>query len=128
MEHFSGHGACVKFFRDCDIPLMLVGGGGYTPKNVARCWTYETAIAIDKDVPNGERRAFPMRRVLSPSLCRGRGGLQSGSYRMHMLNCPIVSELPYNDYFEYYAPTFRLHIEPSNATNENTREYLQKIQ
>ena len=25
---------------------FVQGGGGYTPRNVARCWTYETAIAL----------------------------------------------------------------------------------
>ncbi|VDN39659.1 unnamed protein product, partial [Gongylonema pulchrum] len=36
--------------------------------------------------------------------------------------------LPYNDYFEYFGPHYRLHIDPSNATNENTPEFLKKIQ
>jgi histone deacetylase 1/2 len=35
---------------------MLLGGGGYTPRNVARCWTYETSIVVggeelDDDLP-----------------------------------------------------------------------------
>lgn len=38
-----------------------------------------------------------------------------------------VTELPYNDYFEYYGPDFKLHISPSNMTNQNTPEYLDKI-
>jgi len=36
-------------------------------------------------------------------------------------------ELPYNDYFEYYGPDFKLHIPPSNMTNHNTVEYLDKV-
>ena len=36
-------------------------------------------------------------------------------------------ELPYNDYFEYFGPDFKLHISPSNMTNQNTNEYLEKI-
>ncbi|GMT07778.1 hypothetical protein PENTCL1PPCAC_29952, partial [Pristionchus entomophagus] len=47
-----GHGACVRFFRSYNIPMMMVGGGGYTPKNVARCWTYETALAVNKSISN----------------------------------------------------------------------------
>lgn len=31
---------------------MLLGGGGYTIQNVARCWTYETALSIDKEIDN----------------------------------------------------------------------------
>ncbi|CAI8052480.1 Histone deacetylase 2, partial [Geodia barretti] len=40
---------------------------------------------------------------------------------------PLHPELPYNDYFEYYGPDFKLHISPTNMTNQNTPEYLNKI-
>lgn len=39
----------------------------------------------------------------------------------------VVTELPYNDYFEYFGPDFKLHISPSNMTNQNTQEYMDKI-
>jgi histone deacetylase HOS2 len=42
----QGHGACVAFCKSLRIPLLLVGGGGYTPRNVARAWANETSIAI----------------------------------------------------------------------------------
>ncbi|KAF8181202.1 histone deacetylase RPD3 [Mycena galopus ATCC 62051] len=42
----SGHAACVQFMRQTGLPLILLGGGGYTVKNVARAWTYETACAL----------------------------------------------------------------------------------
>lgn len=41
-----GHAHCVQFLRRQNIPLVLLGGGGYTVKNVARAWTYETACAL----------------------------------------------------------------------------------
>lgn len=28
--------------------MLVVGGGGYTLRNVARCWAYETAILVGK--------------------------------------------------------------------------------
>lgn len=74
--------------KSFNLPLLMLGGGGYTIRNVARCWTYETAVALDCSIPN---------------------------------------ELPYNDYFEYFGPDFKLHISPSNMTNQNTNEYLEKI-
>lgn len=83
-----GHGECVRYFRDRNVPLMLVGGGGYTPRNVARCWTYETAIAVNEEIHN---------------------------------------ELPYNDYFEYFGPNYRLHIEPSNAIDCNQPRTLHEL-
>ncbi|KAJ7473739.1 histone deacetylase RPD3 [Mycena galericulata] len=42
----AGHSACVQFMRKQNLPLILLGGGGYTVKNVARAWTYETACAL----------------------------------------------------------------------------------
>ena len=39
----------------------------------------------------------------------------------------IPNELPYNDYFEYFGPDFKLHIAPSNMSNQNTSEYMDKI-
>ncbi len=37
------------------------------------------------------------------------------------------TELPYNDYFEYFGPDFKLHISPTNMSNQNNLDYLNKI-
>lgn len=42
--NIKGHGECVKFVKSFNIPMLVVGGGGYTPRNVSRVWTYETGI------------------------------------------------------------------------------------
>ena len=31
--------------------MLVLGGGGYTIKNVARCWAYETGICLGEDLP-----------------------------------------------------------------------------
>ncbi|PBK60286.1 hypothetical protein ARMSODRAFT_1026687 [Armillaria solidipes] len=41
-----GHAHCVQYLRKKNVPLILLGGGGYTVKNIARTWTYETACAL----------------------------------------------------------------------------------
>ncbi|KAI1722464.1 histone deacetylase domain-containing protein [Ditylenchus destructor] len=84
----KGHGKCVEYLKKFNLPMVMLGGGGYTIRNVARCWCYETSVALDTDIAN---------------------------------------ELPYNDYFEYYGPDFKLHITQSNMTNHNTPEYLDKV-
>uniref|UniRef100_A0A8C9B5M5 Histone deacetylase 2 n=1 Tax=Phocoena sinus TaxID=42100 RepID=A0A8C9B5M5_PHOSS len=84
----KGHAKCVEVVKTFNLPLLMLGGGGHTIRDVARCWTYETAVA---------------------------------------LGCEIPSELPYNDYFEYFGPDFKLHTSPSNMTNQNTPEYMEKI-
>jgi hypothetical protein len=33
-----------------NVPLLLLGGGGYTVRNVARCWAYETGLALDTNM------------------------------------------------------------------------------
>lgn len=67
---------------------MVVGGGGYTMRNVARTWAFETGL----------------------------------------LNSEILSEdLPFNDYYEYYGPDYKLDVRPSNMYNANSPEYLDKI-
>ncbi|CAH1775409.1 unnamed protein product, partial [Owenia fusiformis] len=48
----KGHGDCVKMVKDLGLPLLVLGGGGYTVKNVARCWASETAVLINEDVNN----------------------------------------------------------------------------
>lgn len=84
----NGHANCVNYVKSFNIPLMVVGGGGYTMRNVARTWTYETGIL------NNE--------ILGP-------------------------DLPYNDYYEYYGPDYKLDVRPSNMLNANLPEYLDKL-
>lgn len=83
-----GHANCVNHIKSFGLPLMIVGGGGYTMRNVARTWTFETGLINQK--------------ILGP-------------------------ELPFNDYFEYYGPDYKLEVRPSNMHNANTPEYLNKI-
>lgn len=36
----------------------MTGGGGYTKENVARCWTVETGVLLDTELPNGKSSNF----------------------------------------------------------------------
>eukprot|EP00823_Brevimastigomonas_motovehiculus_P006427 TRINITY_DN5316_c0_g1_i1.p1 TRINITY_DN5316_c0_g1~~TRINITY_DN5316_c0_g1_i1.p1 ORF type:complete len:518 (+),score=143.97 TRINITY_DN5316_c0_g1_i1:58-1611(+) len=38
----------------------------------------------------------------------------------------ISNNIPYNDYFQYYAPDFKLHIPPNDLVNMNTKDELEK--
>lgn len=84
----AGHANCVSYVKSFDKPTLVLGGGGYTMRNVARTWAYETGALLDK--------------TIGPAL-------------------------PYNDYYEYYAPDYELDVRPSNMENVNTPEYLTKI-
>ncbi|CAK7329217.1 unnamed protein product [Dovyalis caffra] len=48
----KGHSDCLRFLRSFNVPLMVLGGGGYTLKNVASCWCYETAVAVGMEPDN----------------------------------------------------------------------------
>ncbi len=46
----DGHGECVKYMKSFGVPMMVLGGGGYTVRNVARCWTYETSLIVGDQI------------------------------------------------------------------------------
>ncbi|TDL20230.1 histone deacetylase [Rickenella mellea] len=48
----AAHGECVNFVRKFNVPLLVLGGGGYTVHNVSRCWTYETSVLVGAEVPD----------------------------------------------------------------------------
>lgn len=48
----AAHGECVNFIRKYNVPLLVLGGGGYTIKNVSRCWTYETSVLVGAEIPD----------------------------------------------------------------------------
>lgn len=85
----KGHAMCVKEVKKYNVPTLVLGGGGYTIRNVARCWAYETAVLLDQpDIPN---------------------------------------EIPFNDYYEYYAPDYNLHLTPEVTENLNTKETIDGV-
>ncbi|KAI5991572.1 histone deacetylase complex catalytic component RPD3 [Pisolithus albus] len=53
-----GHANCVKFVKSFNKPLLLLGGGGYTMRNVSRAWAFETGLAagveLGRDIPVNE--------------------------------------------------------------------------
>ena len=46
-----------------------------------------------------------------------------------MLDDMVTDEIdiPYNEYFEYYGPTYKILVEPSNMENQNTRKDLDRL-
>jgi len=44
----KGHAACVDYMKSFNVPLLILGGGGYTVRNVARCWANETGAVLDQ--------------------------------------------------------------------------------
>jgi len=49
---YDGHAACVEYIKKFNLPMIVLGGGGYTIKNVARCWANETAVLVGEPISN----------------------------------------------------------------------------
>jgi len=43
-----GHANCVEYVKSFNIPTLILGGGGYTMRNVALTWAYETGVVLDQ--------------------------------------------------------------------------------
>lgn len=100
-----GHANCVKFVKSFGKPLLMLGGGGYTMRNVSRAWAYETGLAA---------------------------GVELGSGKLHFNN-NIVNmlrggpDIPINEYYEYFGPDYKLDVKSSNMEDMNTRGYLDRV-
>jgi histone deacetylase 1/2 len=44
-----------------------------------------------------------------------------------LADTPVSNTIPYNDFFHYYAPEFRLHLTPTDAPNLNTRDDVERL-
>lgn len=57
----QGHSNCIEFLSRFNVPMLVLGGGGYTMRNVSRCWCYETGRMLGVDLPDEcvvERRSW----------------------------------------------------------------------
>lgn len=81
------HGDCIAFIKRKEIPLLVLGGGGYTARNVARAWTNETAILTDNVLPEH----IPMDLVPRPEAFTGKvngdGKMFPSFDRLHKNEC-----------------------------------------
>jgi len=64
--NIKAHGACLDFVRSFGLPLLVLGGGGYTPRNVSRLWTYETGLCLGLDLNNELPQETPFREYFGP--------------------------------------------------------------
>lgn len=88
----KGHGQCVEFCKSLNLPILLLGGGGYTVENVARCWTYETSICLDEELPND----LP----ITDFYCKYGQGLDHENYKLHLKPPSTVPNLNDKNFVE----------------------------
>ena len=49
----KGHASCVEFVKSFNRPLVVLGGGGYSIRNVPRAWCFETSLLVDLELSDG---------------------------------------------------------------------------
>ncbi len=85
--NIKAHGECVSFVKRTRLPLLILGGGGYTARNVARAWCHETALATDNTLPD----SIPLDIVPRPEAFQGKpngdGKLYPSFPRLHNNAC-----------------------------------------
>lgn len=59
--NIRAHGHCVSRTKRFGLPLLLLGGGGYTARNVARLWTHETALCTESSLSDTLPSHIPYR-------------------------------------------------------------------
>ena len=99
----KGHGRCLEYMKRWNLPLLVVGGGGYTIRNVARCWTYETSIALGVEVANGQFANYFVFVVLL-SCCKMGGMvfcLQPVVFMLCLQQCPEMLSLSSLSFFSF---------------------------
>lgn len=93
-----GHANCVDFVRNLRIPLLVLGGGGWVSRK-------------------GMRRRYTIKNVS-----------RTWAFETSvLLNKEVDNNIPYNNFIEWYAPTYQLHLVPTNMENKNSREYLDNL-
>ncbi|KAJ1679495.1 histone deacetylase [Spiromyces aspiralis] len=96
----AAHGECVRFMRSFKVPLLVLGGGGYTIRNVARCWTHETGIVCGVKLPDSlpntvYREFFAPDYKLHPSLTTSKVVNQNSKQYLQAVQYKVLEQLRY---------------------------------
>lgn len=115
--NIRAHGECVKFIKSFGIPMVVVGGGGYTPRNVSRLWCYETSVlndvTLDHKIPNylPTYDWFGPDFLLHPQL-EGRIDNKNSKKYLEAVTQAILEQVRYLD----YAPSVQMREVPPDIT------------
>ncbi|KAK9476430.1 hypothetical protein V1514DRAFT_336960 [Lipomyces japonicus] len=64
--NIRAHGECVRFVKSFGLPIMVLGGGGYTPRNVSRAWAYETSVLLNVELDSNLPSDMPFLNYFGP--------------------------------------------------------------
>ncbi|KAK4524976.1 hypothetical protein GAYE_SCF07G2880 [Galdieria yellowstonensis] len=128
----AGHSHCIDFFKKYNVPVLMLGGGGYTIRNVARCWAYETSRALDleiqENIPYNEYLEYygPEYRIhIHPSNMENRNtreyleNIKAKTFES-LRHLPAVPSVPFHETPSSYAGLERMH---ERELNEEETKY-----
>lgn len=121
--NIHAHGECVKFIKSFGIPMLVLGGGGYTPRNVSRLWCYETSvlndITLDLKIPSNIATYdwFGPDYSLHPQL-EGRLDNKNSKKYLECVKNYILEQLR----FINYAPSVQMQEIPPDLTGLTDEE------
>lgn len=129
--NIRAHGECVKFIKSFGIPMLCLGGGGYTPRNVSRLWCYETSVLTNTDLVSKLPEDLPFRSwfepdySLHPNLSDRFENKNSKKY-LENLNSQLMENLRYLN----QAPSVQMQEIPpdlQNMTDDKESELFDQL-
>ncbi|OAX79931.1 hypothetical protein ACJ72_05743 [Emergomyces africanus] len=85
--NIRAHGACVAYTKSFGLPTLVVGGGGYTPRNVSRLWAL---FALPATVRHAQARESQLEGVSGVGDAGGAGAVavHQGAPSVQMRHIP----------------------------------------
>ncbi|KAJ2865154.1 histone deacetylase [Coemansia aciculifera] len=117
----EGHAECVRFVKDFNLPTLVLGGGGYTIRNVSRVWAYETGILVGTEMD----RKLPMNDYMdyyAPEYT-----LNVPAYNVENSNSPeylerIKNQVLMNLERTHFAPSVQMQDTPRDVDRDTVDE------
>eukprot|EP01112_Ceratiomyxa_fruticulosa_P023678 TRINITY_DN916_c0_g1_i3.p1 TRINITY_DN916_c0_g1~~TRINITY_DN916_c0_g1_i3.p1 ORF type:complete len:444 (-),score=67.92 TRINITY_DN916_c0_g1_i3:54-1385(-) len=89
---------CVELVASFDIPLLLLGGGGYAPEKTARTWVHVMKNLVNLNIADDEKKVL------------------------------ISDDIPDHGNLMRYGPDFRLSLPVCHYPNKNTQKSLDDLE
>lgn len=124
----KGHGECVRFVKEFNVPMLVLGGGGYVLRNVARCWTYETSILVDTEISDELPYTIgPYFEYFAPDLCLHLDSIprqDNANSRAYIEN--IIRTTVDNLKMVEFAPSVQMQHTPPDHIKESSKESVKE--
>lgn len=122
----KGHGFAVQHIKSKGLPVLMLGGGGYTLRNVPRCWAYETSVALgvelDNEIPDNEYINYfhPEKKLHTPL-----SNMENMNKpdELHFIKCNLLDNLRR---LELYTP--ELNVESKYGPDPKAKAIAEKLQ